>query len=307
MFISHGRGAPTAWASAAPPGTAMNIINTASSRRYQRHRPIHPASVPQPGPVSGRLSTAWPTGPRARDQGSGQGKRPTVARRQRDQADQLEDAERRHGRCRDPRQVLGREQRLRGEVGMPAERARRGRQATLDPPQRPVLGGEMADEQDVAAGPHHPPHLRQQRARMRHHRGHEHRHGDVERGVGKVGRLRVHLAQRHHVGDLAVGDALAGLRQHLGGQVDAGDPPVRIVVGQGKAGADADLEHVAARAGGSPAPRRGGAPAGRCRRTPRRRCPPSAGRRHAQPRRPSLLPVAGGAPGCRSSRSLFLP
>jgi hypothetical protein len=82
---------------------------------------------------------------------------------------------------------------------------------------------------------------------MWHHRCDEHRHGDVERRVWEVGRFGVHLAQRRHGGDLAVGNAFAGLRQHLSGEIDAGDSPVGRVVGQRKACTDAYLQYVAAR------------------------------------------------------------
>ncbi len=122
--------------------------------------------------------------------------------------------------------------------------------------------------------------------RMRHHRGHEHRHRDVERGIREIGRLGVHLAQRLDVGDAEFGDPLFRLGQHFGGQVDAGDPLDRQVMRQREAGADADFQDAAAGHAIGQAPRRGAGRSPIRRRTRRHRCRPNACRRRERRRHP---------------------
>ncbi len=139
--------------------------------------------------------------------------------------------------------LLGRQQRVHGEIRMPAEAAGGRGHRPFHPPTRPALGGEVIDEEDVAARPHHPAQFRHQRPRVRHHRGHEHRHRDVERRLGESGRLGVEFEQCLDIGEALGCHPLAGARQHLGAQIDAGDPLVPSVARQGEAGADAHLEH----------------------------------------------------------------
>lgn len=64
---------------------------------------------------------------------------------------------------------------------------------------------------------------------------------------GKSVDFGIQLAQRGDVAQPQRRDLLAGLLQHLGRQVDAGDALVLGVVGQGQAGADTDLQHFPSR------------------------------------------------------------
>src|SRR6185437_813494 len=69
MAISHGFGAPTTWASAIPPGSAMIIVKTASSRRNSAIGRSIPFRSPNPDPRRAGSQDYGPTGPCARDQG----------------------------------------------------------------------------------------------------------------------------------------------------------------------------------------------------------------------------------------------
>src|SRR6266542_4214625 len=117
-------------------------------------------------------------------------------------------------------------------------------QQPLDRSHPPWRAGNVVQQQQPAAWAQHPPHLRHgspvvgdaaQRQRADH---------DVERGVGQVEGLGVAQAQV----DLAAESVGLAARQgdHLGAELDPGQADVVGVVGEVAAGADGDLQDLAA-------------------------------------------------------------
>ena len=82
-----------------------------------------------------------------------------------------------------------------GEIRVPAEHAGQRRQGPFGPPAQTALGGEVVDEQQLAARPHHPAHLPEQPPGIRHDGRGEHRHRDVETAVRERHRFGIHLDQ----------------------------------------------------------------------------------------------------------------
>src|SRR6185312_4950498 len=165
--ISHGLGVPRAWAGgASAKGAIPATMIAARSRRkscIDRSTPLPSRRTARSGSFEAGVFTPprrlGPSGAFAPDQGLARnGCRAAGRGGSVRQMCQGEQAEWRHRRNLRPRVVLGLEQRGGGKIGMPAQRARGRGERTLDPPSRTGLGGEVIDEQQMPAGPHHPAH-----------------------------------------------------------------------------------------------------------------------------------------------------
>src|SRR5690606_936702 len=132
---------------------------------------------------------------------------------------------------------------LKLEVRSPAELVRQGGQAMLDGAADSAFFREVVDDEDVAVRLANPLHLRHQPVGMRHYRGDIHR-GDRIEGVVLEGELlRTHVEQRLDVAELLLPRALAGLAQHVVGNIDAGNAEVLPVARQREPGSNANLKN----------------------------------------------------------------
>ncbi len=125
---------------------------------------------------------------------------------------------------------------------MEADMAGKVRQPLLHKTRRPVLAGEMVDQNDRAAGNTHPAHLRRELRRARHDRGDIERQHRIERVVFEIEVLGVHDVQRVDVLELLPSDPAPGLREHLGRDIDTGDLRIGAEIGKRQTGTDPDFE-----------------------------------------------------------------
>jgi hypothetical protein len=121
----------------------------------------------------------------------------------------------------------------------------------LQRPDPPRLADHVVQEQQPPARPQHPPHLGDGAPVVGDATQHQRADNGVERRVGQVEILGVAEAQI----DLAAEPVgpVPGQLEHLGAEVDAGQADVVGVVGEVPAGADGDLEDVAAGLAADPA------------------------------------------------------
>src|SRR6266511_1935122 len=117
-------------------------------------------------------------------------------------------------------------------------------QQPLDRTDRPGRAGDVVGQQQQPAGAQHPPHLGDGLALVGDAAQREGAHHGVERAVRKLQRVGVPLPQVHRTAELQ--GSVAGALQHGGAEVDPGQPDVVGIGAEVQAGADRDLQDVAA-------------------------------------------------------------
>ena len=120
-----------------------------------------------------------------------------------------------------------------GEIGAPAKAVDDGLKKSLGGQPRSGLRADAVEQDDLAAGTHHPGKLLHRFFRVGHRvdpalRGHH-----VKGGRRVVQPLAIHDREVLHVAQVFSGDPRAGFSQHLLGQVDPGDTVPARIKGEG--------------------------------------------------------------------------
>ena len=114
------------------------------------------------------------------------------------------------------------------EDRMPADEIGERRHLPLDPTSDAIILAEVIDEHDLAAGLRDARQLEHHLLRIRHDRDDIHRNDRVEGIVGKSQVAGIHFMQAGDVRQSFGFDALAGLFEHLGREIDADDIEVLL-------------------------------------------------------------------------------